>query len=99
MNEKNEGFPHGNSKSLSPAHEEWLRAIIKATKGDGGVESIETPGKKLETVNDLSNEIGASKLALLSAACGLGVSLSQHKLIGLFVNAYAKREAEKQAQA
>jgi hypothetical protein len=99
MSEKNETFPHGNSKALSADQEAWLRAIIKETTTEAGVESIENPGTKLDSVNDLSREIGASKLALLSAACGLGVSLSQHKLIGLFVSAYVKRAATKQAQA
>jgi len=94
MNEEKAGFPHGNSKVLSTEHEAWLRAIIREVDSKG-LDSVESPGTKLESVSDLAREIGASKLALLSAACGLGVSLSQHKLIGLFVTAYAKRTAAK----
>lgn len=84
-----EAFTHGNSKTLTDEQAQWLQAIIRAAAKDG-VPSFERPGDAIKGVSALAAEIGASKLALMSAACGLSVSLSQHKLIGLYVAAYVK---------
>lgn len=85
-----EAFTHGNSKTLTDEQAQWLQAIIRAAAKDG-VPSFERPGgDAIKGVSALATEIGASKLALMSAACGLSVSLSQHKLIGLYVAAYVK---------
>lgn len=89
----NEAFQHGNSKALSDGEQEWLRAIIKRAVGKDGITNPET-GEQLEGVTDLAQAIGASKLSLLGAACGLGVSLSQNKLMRLFVKAFADADAK-----
>lgn len=86
---KEESFSHGNSKTLTTAEQDWVKAILVRATSKEGVRSPET-GAQIQGVAALATEIGVSKLALLGAACGLGVAKATHKLVCLYVASFAK---------
>lgn len=97
---KDEHFSHGNSKTLTSAEQDWVKAILVRATSKEGVRSPES-GAQIQGVSALATEIGVSKLALLGAACGLGVAKATHKLVSMYVASFAKaaQPAAETAQA